>query len=175
VNSGIEVTRVEGADDRLEEIWRRHMAEYAITAVRDRIYREWRYERAPEPRPTLWLVTDRARSLGAWFATRVKVRGQERQIRVCEVLDVFGPLGEPAFQREVLAAAIRQGADGTADTLEVKGLHVKWRRHFDDLGCLRRTFPFNPFLASNYGNFDDVALHDADNWHICPADGDASL
>ncbi len=175
IGASFKVEPVEPDDGHLDEIWQRYKGEYLITVVRDETYRIWRYSRAPEPVPSLWLVTDSVRDLQAWFSLRIKQRGIEQQVRVCELLDVFGPLGEPEFQRGVLACAVHVAKETNADALEVKGLNPNWRRHLPKLGFLQRVFPSNPFLCKNMSEIDRAILEQAENWHLCSADGDAAV
>lgn len=175
IAASIKVEPVEPDNGHLDKIWQRHKDEYLITVVRDEPYRMWRYLRAPEPVPSLWLVTDSVRDLQAWFSLRVKLRGIEQQVRVCELLDMFGPAGEPAFQRDVLACAVRVAKETNADVLEVNGLNPNWRRHLPKLGFLQRVLPSNPFLCKNMSDIDRSILERAENWHLCSADGDLAV
>jgi len=175
IAASIKVEPIEPGDDRLDEIWQPYKHEYLITVVRDKTYRVWRYSQAPEPVPSLWLVTDSVRDLRAWFSLRVKQRGIGQRVRVCELLDVFGPLGEPEFQRAVLVCAVRMAKETGADVFEVKGLNPNWRRHLARLGFSQRFFPSNPFLCKNMSDVDRAILERAENWHLCSADGDAAV
>ena len=163
-------------DERLDDIWVACRDDYQITMVRNRVYRHWRYNQVPGPRPEIFLVMDHgdiSKKQAAWFVLHSTRRG--RLSSVCELLDVFGPLGEPEFQRQVLACAVIAGSQTGADFLEVRGLHPEWRQHLPALGLRPRTLPSNPFVCRNMGEFDEPVLRNHATWHLCIADGDAQF
>jgi GNAT superfamily N-acetyltransferase len=166
--------KVEPHDSVLDDLWQQYRSEYRITVVRDRVYRVWRYKDAPEPKPSIWFIQDSQRNLGGWFSFRVAVRGQA-QVKICELLDVFGPTQDPQFQKHVLACAVHRGYESGADAMEIKGLHPSWRSQVSSLGFFNRLLPSNPFLCRNACNMEKRNLLNAMNWHLCTADGDAGL
>lgn len=174
ISDSIVCEQVRPDDPKLDEIWRLHKNDCPVMAVRDGTYRDWRYNKIPGTKPTLWLVTDENAGLDAWFALRVVERGAS-EVKVCELLDVFGPFKPDRFQREVLALAVHVGYETGADLLEVKGLHQSWRSHLLSLGFISRTLPSNPFLYKNMSAIQDSALRETMSWHICVADGDAGI
>lgn len=167
--------KVEPDDTALDEIWERHRGEYPITNVRDAIYRRWRYQIGPTPRPDIWLVTDPDDGLQGWFALRTAQRGTGKAARVCELLDVFGPLHKPEFQRRMLIVALEAARSTGADFMEVTGCHPNWRQPLSGLGFLRRKLPSNPFLCRNMGGALQALLEQPQNWHLVAADGDAAV
>ena len=174
VPASIKCEQVTPQDPVLDDLWQRYRDDHRITVVRDRVYRVWRYGDVPGPKPSIWLVRDAQRDLQAWFSLRVAVRGIA-QVKICELLDVFGSPQESEFQSHVLACAVRVGHGTGADAMEIKGLHRSWRLHLSSLGFVTRMLPSNPFLCKNMGAMDETTLHGAESWHLCSADGDAGL
>lgn len=167
---------VEPEAEVLDELWIRYGNDYPVTAVRDRTYRSWRYSQAPPPTPQVYLVEGRGDSgddVRGWFVIRVVRRG--RLTVVCELLDVFGPLRDREFQRQVLISAVQVGAESGADMLEVQGMHPGWRAHMAGLGFLSVKLASDPFMCRNMGSFDEDALRLPTSWHVCAADGDAAV
>ena len=158
----------------LDKLWEQHKHEYPITVVRDYTYRTWRYAIAPEPRPSLWLVRDSLTDSYAWFSLRVVVRGIGN-VKICQLLDVFGPRRDDKFQKSVLACAVQEGFKTGADCIEFLGLHQTWRSQILPLGCFTRSLPSNLFLCKNMNGADSRNVEDVHNWHLCAADGDLGI
>ncbi|MEZ4223842.1 MAG: hypothetical protein R3B13_23030 [Polyangiaceae bacterium] len=175
LGTGTRVERVSADDAVLDEIWTRYRDQYRITNVRDARYRRWRYIDCPEPQPSLHLVTDSLTGAQGWFALKTKERGKDYPIQVCDVVDIFGPVEDARFQRQVISAALIAARETGADCMEFAGGHPSWRQHLRGLGFLRRTLPSNGFLCKNMSEIAQAALMPADAWHLVRADGDAAL
>ena len=88
---------------------------------------------------------------------------------------MFGPLGQPDFQAQVLACAINAGNKTGATVLEVLGLHPEWRHQLSNSGMQHSVLPSTQFMCRNMGEFDDSLLQNPASWHLCAVDGDAAI
>lgn len=159
---------------QVESIWISCQDEYAITAVRDLRYRVWRFAQCPPPRPRLAVVTLPASRRAAFFAVRFSP-STGGSLSVAEVIDVFGPRCDPALQRAVFSHAALAALGEGSDVIRVRGLHPAWRASLACSGWLRARFPSNPFLFRDMGGAARELLSSAESWHLCGADGDATV
>ncbi len=171
----IECTTVQHDDSCLDDVWLRYRSHYRITVVRDSPYRQWRYGDIPGTKPMMWWVKDTRSGAVAWFSARITPLRKNAEVQKFELLDMFGPIDNPVFQKHTLICAIRQGLNAGVDVLEVKGLHPSWRAHLPSLGFIARKMPCNPFLCKNSGPIDGAVLRQAQTFHITCADGDIAI
>ena len=158
------------SDPRIDELWDDCAGEYALTAIRDKQYIEWRHGAGGS---SLILVEDGQRTPVAWAAYVEAPRADARSPRRARIIDVFGSIRcLPTCAKTILAILVLLKRHGF-DAADFTGLHPTWRGALVLAGCRRVLLPscftFRPSSAS------PTEIATAASWHLVPADGDCGF
>ena len=154
---------------KLAELFRRQRDRASITTDRSTAYLAWRYGPGAHNGPfDICVFRDQAGHEG-WFVLGNVLRGRQKRIRGCVLLDATWPRSHMSF-RDILPAII-QVAETKADAI-----FIQPRPHLDDDECSRWIIPCRleapKILAVTPRDGAPVPLSALD---LVPADGDGAL
>ena len=157
-------------DPRFDELWENHAGEYALTAIRDKQYVEWRHGAGGS---SLILVEDVQGNPVAWAAYVEAPRECAHSPRRARILDVFGSIRCLRTCVKTILAILAFLKRHGFDAADFRGLHPTWKEALLLAGCRRVSLPSCFAFRPGSGSPDEIAT--AASWHLVPADGDCGF
>lgn len=160
-------------DQRLDDLWMRCEGGYGITSRRDARRMQWLFFDGPSSRPATQIRgAFRGESLEGYIVCQD--RGQTRDVRRREVMDVFmRPDDADTFAALIARALADAEADGM-DTLEFRNLPRPLMDRLVGWGARRRLLDVNPFLVKGLNPEFSLPADQATAWYLTPSDGDGA-
>jgi hypothetical protein len=154
---------------KLAELFRRHRLADRITTDRSAEYLQWRYGQSAHNRPFDICVFRDRRGHEGWFSLGNIVRGRQRQIRGCVLLDAIWPPAHMSF-RDILPAIVQLAAS------KADAVFFQPRPGLDYGECSRWIIPCSLEAPKVFAlTRKDGAPLAVSSLDLVPADGDGAL